>query len=431
MAGFAWRRQGAPGIFFPVRSFRQLFSGPFIPAAFFRQLCSGSSPALEICLSRSGVRMFGPWDSRYAIADTAEIITPALVVYRDLVERNLDEMVRVAGTAARLRPHCKTHKMRAVAELELRRGIVKGKCATFAEAEMLADAGVTDVFLAYNLVGPNIARAVAFRQRFPQVRFSCTADHPVPIAALGAAMTAAGLELDVLVDIDSGQHRTGVPAGPDALALCQRIAATAGLKFGGLHVYDGQNHQRELAERTEAVRRCWEPVADLLTRLDAAGLPTPRVVAGGTGSFPVFAAMSEPRLELSPGTVVFHDFGYRDTFPDLAFVPAALMLTRVISRPTPERVTLDLGYKAVASDPPAGNRLLFPDLPDAKAVLQNEEHLVLETSRAAEFQPGDSILAIPKHICPTSALHKQVYVVSGGQVVGRWDVTARDRWLTI
>ena len=196
--------------------------------------------------------MFGPWDSRYAIEDTSGIITPALVVYRDLVERNLDEMIRVAGNAARLRPHCKTHKMRAVAELELKRGITKGKCATFAEAEMLAEAGVSDIFLAYNLVGPNIARAVAFRQRFPHTRFSCTADHPAPIAALGAAMAAAGLDIDVLVDIDSGQHRTGVPAGPEAFALCQRIGSTPGLKFGGLHVYDGQNHQRERGERALA-----------------------------------------------------------------------------------------------------------------------------------------------------------------------------------
>jgi D-serine deaminase-like pyridoxal phosphate-dependent protein len=375
--------------------------------------------------------MFGPWDSRYAIADSSSIITPALVVYRDLVERNLDEMIRVAGNVSRLRPHCKTHKMRAVAELELKRGIDKGKCATFAEAEMLADAGVRDIFLAYNLVGPNIARAVSFRQRFPHVRFSCTADHPTPIAALGMAMTAAKLDVDVLVDIDSGQHRTGLPAGPDAFAMCQRIATTAGLKFGGLHVYDGQNHQRERSERAAAVQACWDPVARMIEQLEAVGLSPPRIVVGGTGSFPVFASMTDPRLELSPGTVVFHDFGYRDTFPDLDFVPAALMLTRVISRPTPERVTLDLGYKAVASDPPAGNRLLFPDLPDAKAVLQNEEHLVLETSQAALFQPGDEILAIPKHICPTSALHKQVFVVSGGQVVDRWDVTSRDRWLTI
>jgi D-serine deaminase-like pyridoxal phosphate-dependent protein len=118
-------------------------------------------------------------------------------------------------------------------------------------------------------------------------------------------------------------------------------------------------------------------------------------------------------------------------FPDLRFTPAALLLTRVISRPTANRITLDLGYKAVASDPPAGNRLLFPDLPDAHAVLQNEEHLVLETSRAEEFRPGNELLAIPKHVCPTSALHKQAFVVSGGRVVDRWSVDARDRWLSI
>ncbi len=94
-------------------------------------------------------------------------------------------------------------------------------------------------------------------------------------------------------------------------------------------------------------------------------------------------------------------------------------------------MTFDLGYKAVASDPPAGNRLRFPDLPDAKAVLQNEEHLVLETAVAGSFQPGDELLAIPRHVCPTSALHKQVFVVHGGKVIARWDVSARDRWLNI
>ena len=117
--------------------------------------------------------------------------------------------------------------------------------------------------------------------------------------------------------------------------------------------------------------------------------------------------------------------------PTSKFTPAALLLTRVISRPTADRVTLDLGYKAVASDPPAGNRLRIPDLPDAKAVLQNEEHLVIETSQAERFQPGDELLAIPRHICPTSALHKQVYVVSGGQLVGTWAVASRDRMLTV
>ncbi|MFO0869852.1 MAG: D-TA family PLP-dependent enzyme [Pirellulales bacterium] len=375
--------------------------------------------------------MHGPSDPRYAIRDCSGIITPALVIYLDLVEQNLAEMLRIAGQPQRLRPHCKTHKMREVAELGVRRGIVKGKCATFAEAEMLASAGVRDVFLAYNLVGPNIARAVAFRQRYPDVAFQCTADHPAPLAELARACHAAGLTIEVLLDIDSGQHRTGLAAGPDALRLYQQLASTPGLRPGGLHVYDGQNHQRDRGEREAAVARCWEPVAQLVQQLDAAGLAVPRIVAGGTGSFPIYAALPEPRLELSPGTVVFHDAGYRETFPDLRFVPAALLLTRVISRPTPERVTFDLGYKAVASDPPAGNRLAFPDLPDAKAVLQNEEHLVLETSLASSFEPGDELLAIPRHVCPTSALHKQVYVVLGGEVVGRWDVVARDRWLNI
>lgn len=175
----------------------------------------------------------------------------------------------------------------------------------------------------------------------------------------------------------------------------------------------------------------WQPAESLRDDLLAVGLPVPRIVAGGTGSFPIFAAIKDAAIELSPGTIVFNDWGYSEMFPDLNFTPAALLLTRVVSRPTSERVTLDLGYKAVASDPPAGNRLRFIDLPDAKAVLQNEEHLVIETSQASRFQPGDELLAMPRHVCPTCALHQQVTVVSGGDVVGTWQVAARDRQITI
>jgi D-serine deaminase-like pyridoxal phosphate-dependent protein len=160
-------------------------------------------------------------------------------------------------------------------------------------------------------------------------------------------------------------------------------------------------------------------------------LKVPRIVAGGTGSFPLYAVKREATLELSPGTTVFFDVGYRDIFPDLEFTPAALVLTRVISRPARNLVTCDLGSKSCASDPPMGTRVEFPDLLDAEQVLQNEEHLVLKTDRADEFEPGDELLAIPRHICPTSALHKQAFIVSGGKVVDRWDIVARDRWLTI
>jgi D-serine deaminase-like pyridoxal phosphate-dependent protein len=258
-----------------------------------------------------------------------------------------------------------------------------------------------------------------------------TADHPAPVAALGEALAAAGKTADVLLDVDSGMHRTGIAIGPRARELYQQIAAAKGLRPGGLHLYDGQNHQQDLAERRAAVLAVWREAAAFRDELVAAKLPVPRIVAGGTASFPVFAAIDDPSIELSPGTIVFHDWGYSEMYPDLAFTPAAMLLTRVISRPTADRVTLDLGYKAVASDPPAGNRVIFPELPDAKAVLQNEEHLVIQTGQAARYKPGDELLAIPRHVCPTSALHKQVYVVAAGRLVGTWAVEARDRMLTI
>lgn len=368
---------------------------------------------------------------RYRIADTSNVISPALVIFREVLEENLRKMIAVAGGPERLRPHCKTHKMPRVVELELAAGINKHKAATFAEAEMLALAGAKDVLLAYNLVGPNIRRAVAFRRQFPHVALRVTADHPRPLSELGAAMKAAGQEIDVLLDVDTGQHRTGVPVSLEAEELYQRIAETPGVTTGGLHVYDGQNHQTSRDDRRQAVDSCWEPVLEFRERLLERGLPVPRIVAGGTGSFPIFAEKELPGLELSPGTCVFHDAGYGDTFPDLDFAPAALLLTRVISRPAPDRLTLDLGYKAVAGDQPAGRRVRFPDLPTAKEVLHNEEHLVLETPDAARYTPGDELLAIPRHVCPTSALHKEAYVVADGAVIDSWQVTARDRKLTV
>ena len=369
--------------------------------------------------------------SHYAIANPDAVLSPGLVVFEEIVRENVSRMLAIAGDAGRLRPHCKTHKMIDVTRMEVGMGIVKHKCATFAEAEMLALGGARDVFLAYNLVGPNIDRAVRYRKRFPTVRFSVTADHPEPVDALNDAMTRAGEHVHVFVDIDTGLKRTGLPPGPEACDLYTRIDRASHLTSAGLHLYDGQNHQSDLAERQHAVGRCWDAVSALRERLENASLPVPAIVAGGTGSFPVYACKDEPTLELSPGTCVLHDDGYAREFPDMRFAAAALILTRVVSRPSRELVTFDLGYKACAADPPAGSRLHFPAIPDAKEVLQNEEHLVIATERASSYRPGDVELAIPTHICPTSALHSHAWVVSGGKARGRWEVTARDRALTL
>lgn len=370
-------------------------------------------------------------DDCYRIADTSRIITPALIVFRDMVEQNLAHMIEIAGSPSRLRPHCKTHKTKEIVQMQIERGITKHKCATFAEAEMCVEAGARDVFLAYSLVGPNIARAVQFVSTYPDVEFCVTGDHVKPLKQLGQAMSAAGKSIGILLDIDTGQHRTGLAAGAAAREIYRLIVETDGLTPAGLHVYDGHQHQLKRDDRRAAINVEWEKVVTFRDELLAEGWPVERIVCGGTGSFPVYAEKEDPSIEMSPGTCVYNDIGYSEHFPDMVFPPATLMLTRVISRPTADRVTVDLGYKAVASDPPAGKRTVFPDLPDAEQVLQNEEHLVLETSRAGEFEPGDELFAVPRHICPTSALHKEVYVVSGGELTGTWTVASRDRKLTI
>lgn len=371
-------------------------------------------------------------DPIYRIDDVSSIISPGLVVFRDLVAANIDRMIAISGDLSRLRPHCKTHKMREIAEMELARGITKHKAATIAEAEMLAQAGVKDVFLAYNIVGPNIGRVVEFRRRFPDVRFSVTGDHPRPVAQLGEALQSAGTSIEVLLDLDVGRNRTGLPPGEQAIALYEQIHRTSGLVAGGLHVYDGHLGIADPAERRAAVEAAWKQVLAFRDALTARSLPVPRIVAGGTPQFPIYATFTEPTAEFSPGTCVFHDSGYGEKFSDLTgFRPAALVLTRVMSRPTPNRVTFDVGTKGVASDPPMGERVTLPDIPDAKQVLQNEEHLVIETAQADRWSPGDWTLAIPRHVCPTSALYRQAYVVANGRVIGMWDVVSRDRKLTV
>jgi len=367
----------------------------------------------------------------YAIAETSEIITPAVVLFHDVLERNLERTVKIARDPSRLRPHCKTHKMREVVRLQLAQQIAKFKAATFAEAEMLVSEGVLDVLLAYNLVGPNIGRAVRFVEKFPKVTFSVTADHAGPIEKLGAAMVAANRSIEVLLDVDAGMHRTGITPGAVACELYRQINEHDGLRAGGLHVYDGHHHQTDVEERRVAGLACWQSVSRFRDDLFEQGWPVPRIVMGGTGTFPIYASIEDPAIELSPGTCAFQDAGYSERFPDMGFEPAALLLTRVISRPTSDRVTLDLGYKAVAADPPAERRVVFLDLPDAQLVLQNEEHLVIQTSAAERFQPGDELLAVPYHICPTTALHKQVYVIRDGALAECWDVVGRDRQLTI
>lgn len=364
----------------------------------------------------------------YAIADTSGIYSPALLFFVDHIRKNIARTIELAGGPDRVRPHVKTHKTPEIAQMELAAGIKKHKCATIAEAEMLAMSGVPDVMISYPIVGPNCTRLAQLIRSYPATHFSVLADHPVGADALSAAMQAAGVSVEVLLDVDVGQHRTGIAPGPEAQALYERIAKLPGLTPGGLHVYDGHNHIENFLERQKTALTQLEPALKLREALLAKNLPVPRIVMGGTPTFPVYMRLDIPGLECSPGTLVLQDQGYGSRFVDITgFTPAALLLTRVISRPTAARVTFDLGYKAVASDPPAGKRLTLLNMPPYEAVLQNEEHLVIETPQAEQFKPGDEALAIPTHVCPTVAMHQRAYVIEGGKCVGTWNIVGRDR----
>ncbi|MBX3451341.1 MAG: D-TA family PLP-dependent enzyme [Planctomycetaceae bacterium] len=368
----------------------------------------------------------------FQFPDTSELLSPALVIFKDRVEHNIRVMLDIAKGASRLRPHCKTHKMPEVTKLELAAGITKHKAATFGECEMLADAGVTDIFLSYNLVGPNIGRAVAFRKKYPHVLLCVTADDFDCLRQLSAAMAAAGQSIQVAVDLNMGLNRTGIEIGDPAFELYRQVVELPGVEPGGFHCYDGHLQHRDVAERKTAVSPVWEKIQALKGRLVAQGWPVPRIVAGGTGTFPVYAAYDDPLIELAAGTTIFHDTGYGDQFPDMpAFQHAALLLTRVISRPAPGWMTLDAGNKAVSPDQPFETRVRLLADPQAKVIRHNEEHLSLQSSVADNYKPGDVLWGVPRHICTTTYLYPWVYVSENGQVTGKWEVRARDRQITI
>ena len=368
----------------------------------------------------------------FEITNVDEVPSPALLIFRERVEANLREMLRLAGGPERLRPHIKTHKLPELVRRQVELGITKFKCATIAEAEMAATNGAEDVLLAYQPVGPHARRFVHLVVTYVMRRFACLADDAGAIRAL--AVARAGLPIpepvEIFLDLDIGQHRTGVGPGPKAVELAKLITSLPDLKFAGLHAYDGHIHDTDPAERAAKCDAAFAPVLELRRTLEAGGIPVPAIVAGGSPTFAIHAGRSDLGLELCPGTTVFWDAGYAKKLPDLNFQPAAVLFTRVVSKPAPNRLCLDLGHKAVASEMPQP-RVVFLDLPDATSVMHSEEHLVIETAHAERFAVGDVLYGIPWHVCPTVALHQEVWVVEDQQATARWQVTARARRLEI
>ncbi|MEY4483332.1 MAG: hypothetical protein RL693_784 [Verrucomicrobiota bacterium] len=363
------------------------------------------------------------------LSNIPETPSPSLLVNAAGVEANIQRMIAIVnGKTSRLRPHMKTHKMPEIIRLHLNHGITKFKCATIAEAEMTAAAGADDILLAYPPVGPNIPRLIALVKKFPQVKFSTVTDTADATTALSQAAVEADVIIRVYLDVDCGMHRTGIAPGLEAVNLYAHLASLPGLLPAGLHVYDGHIHDHDPLIREVRVNEAYDIVDNLLDRLLARGFSVPNYIAGGTPSFAIHARRGD--YECSPGTCVLWDYGYGIRYADLDFTLAALVLTRVISKPTPGHLTLDLGHKAIASEMPHP-RVFFLNLPDATAVTHSEEHLVVQTEHADDFKVGDVLFGVPWHICPTVALHSKAYIVRDGKVGETWKIEGRDRQLTV
>jgi D-serine deaminase-like pyridoxal phosphate-dependent protein len=353
-----------------------------------------------------------------------DIVSPALLVYPRRVEQNILHMIAMAGSAERLRPHVKTHKMSAIVRLKLKHNIRKFKCSTLSEVEMVAQCGGPDIMLAMQPTGPQIKSLFTMQRRYPGSDISVIADHPEIIRKLSEQAALEGQNARIWLDINNGMNRTGVKPGKKAIDLYRLIYQLSNVTPRGLHVYDGHIHQKEPVERKRVTEEALTPVTHMVLALRKQGLPVPAIVAGGTPTFPVHAI--HPEVETSPGTLVLYDAGYGENFPDLDFLPAAILMTRVVSIPARDLLCLDLGHKAIAAEMPHP-RVRLIGLPPHEFVTHSEEHLVIQMAGADHYKPGDVIYGIPWHICPTVPRYAFVTLVEDHSIAGKWTVDARDR----
>ena len=322
-------------------------------------------------------------------------------------------------------PTLKTHKLAEIVRLKMELGIGKFKCATLAEAEMLGREKAADILLAIQPVGPEIDQYVQLAKAFPDALFSVIVDDAEVIRQLNRSCAEESIGLGVFLDINVGMNRTGVLPGPEAIARYKLLHQMPFLDVRGLHVYDGHIFGLSTKVRTKRVDEAFAPVQAMIASLEQFGFPAPQIVAGGSTSFPVHAR--RPGVELSPGTTLLWDFKNLDHLTDLPFRCAALLLTRVVSKPAPQYVCFDLGHKAVASEMPHP-RVRLIGLEDVEYVGHSEEHLVAKTDRWEEIKVGDAYLGIPNHICPTVALYDHVHIVENDRVTKCWNVSARYRF---
>ncbi len=355
--------------------------------------------------------------------------TPALVIDRDALQRNVETMAAFAKqNGMALRPHAKTHKSVEIARLQMAAGAVGVCCAKIGEAEALAAGGIGAILITSPVVTPQaIARLVTLHERIGDLRV--VADNPDNVAALAAAAKEASRPLPVFVDIDPGIRRTGVSSTEAAVALARQIAQSSSLTFAGVQFYCGaQQHIEKHEDRRAAIEERTAYLSSVIAALDAAGLKPAVVTGGGTGTHRIDAALGV-LTELQTGSYVFMDKQYLDC--DLngegkpPFETALFIDTHVISANAPGMGTLDAGFKALSTD--GGNPQIVEGAPASAAFFfMGDEHSAL-IAMGHEFRVGDAVTLTAPHCDPTVNLYDAYHVVRGGDLIDIWPVSARGR----
>lgn len=346
----------------------------------------------------------------------ADLETPCVVIDLAKTEANLARVqAHATANGYALRPHIKTHKLPRFAQRQVELGAVGITAQKLGEAEVMADAGLTDIFVPYNIVGDGkLARLAALNDR---ITLSVTADSPDTVAGYARTFLGRGKPLTVLIECDTGGGRCGVQTPAQALALARQIAMAPGLRFGGLMTYPGRNKFAE-ADR-------W--LADAKTLLKDAGLPVDRITSGNSPD--IWHTGDIVVTERRPGTYIYFDRSQVE-FDAASFADCALtVLATVVSRPTSTRAVIDAGSKALSSDTLGLTGFgVIRGREDVAVASLSEEHGVIELPEASDWpRIGDRIHIIPNHACVVSNLFDAVHLAGAGGEIETVAVAARGR----
>ena len=362
----------------------------------------------------------------YRIAEDRSLLTPALVIYADFLRHNIARMMDIVGGADRWRPHIKTAKLAYTIRELVKSGVTKVKCATTLELLAACEAGAQDVLVAFPVLGPNAARVAAIANCFPQVAVSALIEHEEHLVAW------RGSRVSVFLDLNPGMDRTGAELrdGKSLIELA-RSASRQGVRFRGLHYYDGHLSQPDLRERTEVAHGGYEQLMALVADFEAAGLVVEEVITSGTPALPCALAY-EPfrgasfRHTVSPGTVVYNDATSLAQLPEeYGLKLAALLIATVVSHPRDGIVTCDAGHKSMPVDCGVPNCVVL-DNQGIAPLKPSEEHLPLRVPAGAQLpEIGARLYLVPRHVCPMINNFDDAVIVRAGKVVGSERVTAR------